>query len=97
MTVVEARIGSVPAGAVEMVGWPGQPSSEACGSQSKVSVSPARWTTWVPAGRNARSASSRVDLPTCPASAATISGTRASMRSQRVAASSVSGCRHGSA
>ena len=48
---------------------PGQPSSDACGSQSKVSSSPASSTTpdWSAAGSRAARSSS-VDLPTCCAS-----------------------------
>ena len=41
------RTGSPAAGAVGTVAWPGQPSSDACGSQSNVSVSPASRTTRV--------------------------------------------------
>ena len=40
-----------------------QPSSDACGSQSNVSVAPASSTAWVPAGRKSSRALSSVDLP----------------------------------
>ena len=71
-------------------GAPCQPSSVACGSQSKVSDAPA--STWVVtlSGRKASSASSRVVFPAPPPSAATMTGTRPSMSTHSVAASSAS-------
>ena len=67
-----------------------QPSSVACGSQSKVSLAPSSSTIRCPGGRKSRSAVSSVVLPAPPAWAATMSGTRPSISSQRVAASSAS-------
>ena len=51
---------------------------------------PASSTVRMPGGRKSRSAPRSVDLPTCRASAATMTGTRPSMRTHSVAASSAS-------
>ena len=76
---------------------PGQPSSDAWGSQSNVSVSPASSTTRTSAAgrRGARRGASSCRRPA--SSAATTIGTRASSSSQTVAASSRRACRSGSA
>ena len=66
------------------------PSSDACGSHSKVSIAPSSSTVRTPGGRKSRSAPRSVDLPTCRASAATMTGTRPSMRTHSIAASSAS-------
>ena len=88
-TVVSARTGSPP---LRATGWavPGQPSSDACGSHSKVSVSPASSMTRTAGGRKSSRAASSVDLPVPCARAATTIGTRASTSSQSCAASSAS-------
>ena len=70
---------------------PGQPSSDACGSQSKVSSSPAS-SDDPDVGRQEveQRVEDVVDLPTPWPSAATTIGTRASMSSHSCAASSAS-------
>ena len=89
-TVSSGRIGGWPASGRGRLPVRCQPSSAACGSQSKVSLAPSSSTIRRPGGRKSRSAVSSVVLPAPPACAATISGTRPSISSHRVAASSAS-------